>query len=798
MTSTRKKIVTFILITVAGIIIGVAFTFYLSLRMSIPTTSGTIHVNAITNDVQITFDSLGIPQIWATSETDAYFALGFQHAADRLFQMDLTRRIASGRLSEMFGDISHDIDIENRAVGHYRLARKALGELSEHDRLRLEAYVNGVNQYVLTNPSLPFEYRFLPVEFTPWTIEDCLTILSFQCWYSNSLMNRDRFYVDLAKKVGDTKAASLRFDYPHWAPTTVPSEIPSSSLPIPSDNHLRYSASYTSSASTHSTPLQKKLFNSLFADNQYPYLMTESSNAWVIAPEKSQSGFPLLASDPHLELTRLPQFWYAAGLHCPPANLNVLGITTPGLPFVVMGFNGVAGWVFTAGGTDLTDYVTVSVDPENPNRFMADSGWHDFTTIEDSILLIGADSVEHITHRIFDNTVVIESDNELHTATLMHWAGYDRSLSDAFANGFQLHHIASFDSFKETVTHLGALDANYMYADIYGTIGYQLTAPIAMKPPYEGIPSEFEKLITPRDYYPLSETPSSRNPDQGWLASCNNKPSDAFFNTGNYFTTRILRITDLLSAKDSFSVGDMQAYQMDLTDNYSLKIVSLLKANGIFSEDIEFSNNSVLIEDSAIVFVQIFFDKLTEYTFKDELDDLYHSVPRKWLEQIEQVDSAGWFDDITTTTKIETKKEIARLAYEDALRLSKGKAWGDMLTLQMKHPLSLIPVINGLLGLSGPMERWHGSSGTLNASFYSGSPETGYKTIAGPSMRLVIDFVDPTEATIVLPAGNSGNPMSEHFFDFYEMWKSGERWPISLDSSKAFMRAASTLLLQPR
>ncbi len=366
-------------------------SFYVILKLSVPVTDGTVSLVEIERSIDITFDRMGICQVWAQTENDAYFALGYQHAADRMFQMDLSRRIATGRLSEMLGDVTREIDIFQRRIGHYRLAADALATLSEKNRKRLEAYAKGVNAYKQNCRSMPFEYRFLPVTFEEWTVADCLALLSFQTWFSNALMNRDEFYLELQDKVGRELAQSMVFPYPDWAPTTVPEKtalgwnLPDErpSLPRTSGSILK-TPDVAGDAGAYSNlyePFQRAIAAELFRNFSLPMQMTHSSNAWVVGPSKSTTGHAMLASDPHLELTRLPQFWYAAALHAEADSLNVLGITTPGLPFFVMGHNGQAAWAFTAGGIDVIDYRELEINPDNSNQYRADNEWLDFETI---------------------------------------------------------------------------------------------------------------------------------------------------------------------------------------------------------------------------------------------------------------------------------------------------------------------------------------------------------------------------------------------------------------------------------
>ncbi|UCD63009.1 MAG: penicillin acylase family protein [Candidatus Zixiibacteriota bacterium] len=813
MSPKAKKVLTFILVALIGLVVGVAVSFYGLLRLSVPVTDGEIQLPGLESTVEITFDQMGIPQIWAQSEADAYYALGYQHAADRIFQMDLSRRVASGRLSEMLGAVTRDIDIEQRRIGHARMARRATATLSEHNRLILQAYVDGVNAYADHCRALPFEYRFLPISFEPWTVEDCLALLSFQTWFSNALMNQDEFYVRLAEKVGREKALSLLFPYPDWAPATVGSgeRAEETSRPLPRSALGRAGTVPRARLTSEQDParypsetFRDALARRLLKAGTGGFLMSHSSNAWVVSPQKSMSGSAMLAADPHLELTRLPQFWYAAGLHVKQDSSGVLGISTPGLPFFIMGHNGKAAWAFTAGGIDVNDYYLVQVNPDDSNRYLTPDGWRDFELVEDSMKVAGEDSLLHLTFRASPNGPIVSSGPEENQAYAVRWVGYDTDLNLAVASALELHGVDSFERFRMLVTSFGALDANMFYADVHGDIGYQLTTPLPVRPPEYGS-AALPAATTSRwaGYRDIENTPHAGNPADGWLASCNNLPQRSDFVRGHFFANRIVSIDNLLRSKDRFTPEDFARFQMDRTDRYLLRFAGELARLLDFLGETEAAalmrgwDGSCGVDSRPAALMNVFLAELKTATFEDELGRMAVQVPSKWIEQIGRVDSAGWFDDVSTEDEVETYEDIAINAVEETLGAVNDKTWGEMQSLTMEHPLSMFPLLGSLLNLKLGPYPWGGDAGTLNASFSREVGEGKFESVAGPSWRFVMDFADIDAATMVLPAGNSGNPMTDHFMDFFEMWKSGERWTVPFHYEKVKEKAVSTLSLVP-
>ena len=195
---------------------------YLMLRASLPERSGTVTLEGVRDTVSITYDRMGIPQIWAKYESDAWFALGWLHASERLFQMEIGRRAATGRLSEMFGEETMEIDRLQRRYGHRMMAEDAVRKLDMDTRIRLQAYCTGINTWVDWIPAMPFEYYLLGLDFEPWKPVDCLSLLSFQTWFSDVLQDDSGLYQAIADELGQAAARQLKPGYPDWVPATVP------------------------------------------------------------------------------------------------------------------------------------------------------------------------------------------------------------------------------------------------------------------------------------------------------------------------------------------------------------------------------------------------------------------------------------------------------------------------------------------------------------------------------------------------------------------------------------------------
>ena len=819
-----KKIIYSTLIIIGALVFGFFLIFYSILNLSLPKTEGSISLQSIDANIEITYDKMGLPQIWAETESDGYFALGYVHASDRLFQMELIRRVAHGRISELLGEVALNHDKRQRLVGHAKMAAATVGNLNENDRNRLDVYAQGINQYYKTCSALPIEFYLMQLDFEPWTVTDLITILSFQSWFSDALMNRDLFFVKVAEKLGVEKAKLLVKDYPDWAPTTIEySHFSKKNKSInykTSENLFEAITDYKYSGTSKS--LKESFYEQLFSNDQTPFTKSVSSNGWAVAPSRSESGKAILASDPHLEITRLPEFWYYVGLHIKETKTNILGLTTPGLPFVVMGHNSQAAFAFTAGGVDITEYYLEKINPEDSNQYLTENGWKNFIIETDTIKIAGEKSEIIFDIKKTRHGPVISELDSLNEIYSMRWAGFDIDLERAVQAGFELHRVDNFEKFRETVTALGALDANWIYADNNGNIGYQLGTPVPIRQkensnlPLTGWSIKNEWL----GFYPIDMTPHVLNPKQGWVGNCNNlsqRSNLSYKIDGNYFPDRILRLNELFNSQDKYNVSHTQKMQMDMTDSFLLRWRDVIASVFDIIGDVKHADRlrewdgRTTLDSRETLFIELFLLQLKKMIFEDELGKLYKQVRFIWMDQVINSNDLSWYDNIKTDDKIETKDDIMTLALWETLELLdpdkqtandpeyyKHITWGNWHSLTIQHPMATIPILNQLLKLKFGPWKWAGTAGTMNASFFTQTDNSHFKSFVGPSWRFVIDFSKIDKATMVLPAGNSGNPYSEHFFDFNEMWQKGERWQVPISYDEVKKKTVSSLILKAK
>jgi len=704
----------------------------LYLRRSVAQYTGTIDTQ-VAAPVEITFDAKGIPQIWAKTDADAFYAIGFLHGSERLFQMELVRRLARGELSEIFGDAAYETDVFQRKIGFARDVDPR--KLTPAARTVMQRYVDGVNGAIAAAKVLPPELVILRLKPRPWTIEDCLAISNYQTWFSHELMDQDKRYQKVIEKLGLPGQALARAGHP-WSPPTVPALVPD----------LR---------------------------------ITTASNSWVMAPSHSSTKAALHASDPHLAIDQAPGLWYVAGLHS-EEGLNVVGVTYGGAPYVVMGHNAEIAFSFTVASVDLIDYYDDA--PRGP-------------AIREEIRVKGEEQPRVLEVRHGARGVMIDG------KTSLRWAGFDFSVAELSEAALRLQKARNFDEFRGAITRFGALDANWIYSDRAGNIGYQLGAPI----PIRGYDTYArQKASDPntvwRGYRALGDTPHALNPQQGFLASSNNQPvSPGSPNAipGFYDPYRIVRANALLPNKHT--PADMHAVQLDLVSGIATRWKSLAeqgaRAAGLNAEAQLLArwDGRMSSDSKAALLFAAWWRRLPRAIFEDELGAEW-DTGRALLDEALTTRTA--IDD-RRTPRVETEVDISARAMKEAKAIAKGRTWGEACTLLVKHPLARAKVLDAWLHLNRGPFAGSGDAGTLNANFYSYHEESqSFRTHVGPSMRFVLDWSNPDAFSIYGALGQSGNPFSPHYDDFLPLAQQGGEWNVPFTREKVWEGKTSVLRLE--
>lgn len=812
-----KKILFGLSISFIIIFIVAGAIFYNMLSSSLPAYQGIITSSKIISDIEIYRDSFAVPYIFAENDNDAAFALGYVHAQERLFTMDFIRRAGEGRLSEILGDEAVPFDNMFRTVGIKRNILRNYSRIDPSVISLLQSYSDGVNAYIEERKgNYSIEFDVLGYQPEKWKPLHSLIIIKMMAWELNMSWWTDLTFSELIQKLGEKKALEILPDYPENAPTII------------ADNFKYLSAINSSLVETD------KAFRNFIG-----WTGTHiGSNNWVVNANKSTSGKPIIANDPHLAFSA-PGKWFAATVNS-KEGWKTSGVTLPGVPGIVIGKGENISWVLTNVMNDDADFYIEKLDSSD-SKYFVDGQWRDLRIIKDTIKVKnGKDRVIEIkeTHRgpiISDihtfNFIYNTAESEFPPIS-MKWLGNE--FSDEMLSFYKINKAKNWNQFREGVKYFGIPGQNFVYADTTGNIGYIMGARIPLRK--KNNPTlVFDGTNTENDwqgYVPVEEIPVVLNPKENFITSANNKILKDFkYHISNLWepSSRIDRIYELLNSKEKHSAEDFKKYQMDITSPYAKLITShIVKAfEGIKINDNNLKTAIELLSEwdfnlkkqsqTPSIYV-VTLKYLLHNIYYDELgDDLFNrfvflaNVPFRSLLQVLDKPESLIFDDISTA-KTESKNEIIRKSLADALTFLEenlGKdltnwQWGRLHTVTFKHAFSgNFSLLDKYINI-GPYEIG-GDGTTINNTEYPFSESIDkypmfshneFENILGPSMRYIYDFAKPDQYYLILTTGQSGNVMSDNYRDQTPYWLQGKYMLIKTDESS--IRKNKNLLLIKR
>ncbi len=759
---------------------------------SLPQIAGEIQMSGIKEPVEIIRDTYGVPHIFARNEPDLYFAFGYAMAQDRLWQMEFTRRLGQGRLSEIFGPDFVKADRYFRTL----TAAGVNHEMPEAYAPLFRAFADGVNAYLKDHRDrLPVEFTLLRYEPEPWHVDDYIAAVKVITWALSSGWNIDLTAAEILKKAGEERFADA---FPHW-PDQAPAIIPS----VSAIRSLLASAAVNTGISI---------------EGLIPLPSAGASNNWVLAGEKTVSGKPMLANDTHLPLAN-PSFWWEVHLACP--TIDVSGFAVTGIPGVPIGQNRHVAWGITNVMVDDVDFYIEKINPENPRQYWYKDRWEDMTVKTETIRVKGKDpvTVEILLTRhgpIVTDPKPGSGENPISAR----WA-FTEAVQPVQAGSLLLK-AKNIQDVQEALRYWEVPGQNFVFADTEGNIGFWCctTLPVRQKGdgllPMPGWTGEHEWS----GYVPFDERPHLINPKAGFIATANNKViSDYPYLISRYWepTDRITRIVHLLTAKEKLSMDDFKEMHMDVycpqAADLTPRILQVLEERfphpeGEKAKNILSSWDFHMNKDSgAACLFEMIYRKTMENTFKDELGkELFYKylktsvfAPRA-VRFITTKGQSPWFDDVATPQK-ETMDDVLAVSIEQSLAELKETQgndladwkWGEIHTLTFEHVLGKKKPLNLIFNLGPfPVE---GNLLTVNKKKYA--LDTPYHANHGVSMRLIVDFADMDGSLHVLPTGESGHLKSPNYRDQIPLYLSGQyhpAWPNRTDAEK---NSRGTLILKP-
>lgn len=779
------------------------------MKNPLPDYDGEVSTASLSRVVEVYRDSLAIPYIFAETEDDAAYALGYIHAQERLFQMDILRRAGEGKLAEILGNKVLPFDEMFLTIGIERVAKQIWNEEQPETKKILTAYSKGINDFIAANKNrMSIEFDVLDYSPAPWEPYHSLLIVRLMAWELNIAWWEDLTFTHIAQLLGKEKASKL---FPRWEENTASSaqdEVPQITTAdlslIQTDKAFRQ---FIGTTGTHL-----------------------GSNNWVVNGSRSVKGKPIIANDPHLGL-QAPGKWYIANIHV--GNQSRAGVTLPGLPFIVIGKNDNISWTLTNIMLDDADFYVEVLNGQN-SHYEVDGGQKPLKVLKYTRKVKDSTDAHidvYLTHRgpvinkIHPLDKAYPVKGSANTAISMRWTGNDVSFEAS--SYFMLNKAKNWQEFQNAISYFSVPGQNFVYGDIAGNIGYVFGGKL---PLHDGEKAGFalDGTLSANDWtgtIPFTEMPKFFNPEPGYIATANNKVDKAFpYYISNLWepTSRIDRIRQLLDSKQKFSVTDFYTMQNDIVSPYASEMVGYIKKafenvkikDAALKESLELLdiwNHAFEKESQPPAIYALWYKYMLINTFKDDLGEgLFNqfcfvaNVPyRVMQDQLRQTDET-LFDNINTP-KIESRNDIIRKSLVDAITVlekmlgkdTKQWQWGKLHTVEFKHFFSgesdvLDKVINiGPRPVDGDGTTIFNTEYPFDAGNNVLRPKQKsiFPNVLGPSMRYVFDFSEPDVFYITLTTGQSGNVFSPHYSDWTNKWLNGAYVKVKTDVKTAKMNS---------
>ncbi len=785
---------------IIGILVVVLVGAYGWLRATVPSYKGDVTVKGITGNVKIIRDSFGMPHIYAENDNDAYFALGYCMAQDRLFQMDMLRRAIRGRLSEILGKDMVGVDKLFRTITAVKPVDELYKDYPPEIIDAFTAFAAGVNYYLETRTGpLPVEFALLGYKPEPWVPSDSGAVYYYMSWDLNSSFDIEPLFDMITKKVGKDEAAELFTGYPSGYPT-----IMSGTEPLASVNVEGYLAALTRAREV---------------------LGTEgggASNNWVVSGKKSETGKPILATDMHLNHS-LPGIWYEAHLSTP--SMNVSGVTAPGIPFIIVGATDHVAWGFTNVMADDSDYYLEKINPENEDQYQYQGKWEDMTTRKEVIKVKGSRDVNYMVRLTRHGPVVDDIDKyeaPQGYALAMRWTAPE--LDTVPKALYRFNRAKTIDDMEAGIEYFKCPGQNIVYADDQGNIGYWASVGIPIREGFSGMEllPGWEGKYEWKGFVPTDMQPHLRNPERGWIASANNKhigPEYPYV-ISNYYAMpdRYVRITEMLTEKDKLSVADFERMHADflvvlarewvpvfvehlsdkkLSENEAAALEILKGWDYVAAPE---SNASTIFHSVVQEMIKNVYKKRLGGEFYDRYLGDHYLVFDSLREMMKKGDSV-WFDnpdtkDVEDMDSVITKSFKDGVAYleEEMGRNPNRWTWGKLHTLTLYHAFGKSSPILGFFLNRGPYPMG-GSIATVNPMPYHLNDPWG--VYHGASERCIFDLSNMANSLRVIPAGISGNFMSPHYDDQIDLWRTVTYRPFAINPEGVDADAHDVLTMKP-
>lgn len=778
---------------------------------SLPVTSGMLTIGGLGAPVEIIRDTWGIPHIYAKNDQDLFRALGFVHAQDRFWQMEMYRRIGSGTLAEVLGKEGLAVDRAIRTFGLNRLARRDLDACDAATRAILDAYAGGVNAW-LSQPStrLPVEFTLLGHTPAPWAALDSVAIVEFIVWDLLGSWAQEPVLANIAARVGPDAMKEFDPDF-----------------------------SMNPGSIVDGFEVNLRGIDGKLAAMKLPYRRHGTgSNAWAISGQRTASGKPIHMGDPHLT-PATPAVWYA--VHLIGGGFNVTGASIAGMPFVPIGHNARCSWSCCMSMVDGVDLYMEKLDLANPRRYLYKNEWIDAAIIEEPITIKGKREpfIERVV--VTRHGPVISGIEGLglrgpagagSTPVALAYCSVARDPCNLMRGGIALALMGSWDDFLAAGQDLDMLFMHVTYADIDGNVGSHVCSRVPLrKKGHDGrmpVPGWTGELDWDDGYLPFDQLPHCLNPAKGFVVAANNKPFDGDGYPHYLGSTwdpgfRARRITEVIGSMDKASVEELKALNLDVVTAAGKDFVERLRQFETTDPDAAAAlqllrswNGEASVGSAGAAACELAmhftFERLLEASLDDkmlvdggmglgfhpilrELHEFAYSVPLILFRMLDTPGSAwckkaGGRQAVIEHGLAQATRYLERKLGKDP----KNWAWGRINTITFPHAFASQKPMDVVFN---PPSRPMGGTATTVCVSWSPPGTRWHDKNTASTFRFAIDWADPSRAGCILPPGQSGHLASPHYADMLDPWLKGEYIPMLWTREQVEASAEAKLVLAP-
>ena len=758
----------------------------------LPQYTGEITLPTLQKKVEVYTDKYSVPHIFAENERDLFFVAGYIAARERLFQLSMVALAVKGELASVLGDSYLKTDIYLRTWRIEKVATQLVKAMNPNNKIIFESFCDGINHWIKESKNdLPVEFKILGMEPSLWSPVIVAGYTRMMAHEMSGSWKPEIVFGAVAEYFGEEKLSELipgdEYDIPTIA--TIGDQV---MTPV-----------YTEVLN------QEMLLRNLFGD----FSADIGSNSWVISGQKTNTGRPFLANDPHLAFSQPPR-WYE--IHLKGGRFNVSGFCLAGIPMPVIGQNEETAWGFTNSMVDDLDFFIETINPENENEYMHEGKWKPFLLEKEIIpLKSGKDTTVVVRTSVHGPVIsdihpLLKNQNKV---VSMSWTGH--WITKEMDAWIGMTTMKNWKDFSLAVKNFGVPGQNIVYADRRGNIGWRPAVYVpARKEGFSMVPRPGH--LAEYDWagkIPYGKMPYLYNPSKGYIVTANNKTIGSgfpYYISGLWADpSRADRINELIEEKASVDIEDMKSIQLDLKSNFALSILPSVLSIGQDSlsdgqlEVIKQLKQWDGVEDvgsKGALFFHAFLKEFITNVYQDELSllgsgyfeayvSLKYLTYRK-LRHIFSTKRSSWLDDINTKNKRESLNDNIYKSLQGAYELIQSNyghnqenwKWGDAHSLTHKHVLSKVKILDYLLSLNVGPFRSGGSSLTPNAGGYAIGKS--FHQTSGASMRRIVDLLDMSKTETVLPTGQSGLQKSPHYKDQAFLFHSGKYKKVLFDEFK--------------